>query len=106
MGKETEQLTWFKCELDRGTLKALSRRTDRDGLWHFGIYFSALVAVGAMLVITWGTVWAWPVFFVYSFLWSFGNAAGHEACHGTPFRNQRFNTISIQQSEARKFARQ
>ena len=36
---------------------------------------------------TWNTPWAVAVFLIYSVVWSFGNATGHEACHGTPFRS-------------------
>ena len=47
------------------------------------------------MVWTWGSGWAVPVFFVYSVVWSFGNASGHEACHGTPFRTYALNQILL-----------
>jgi fatty acid desaturase len=89
MSKTTED--WFRCELDRKIQKQLSKRTDRHGLIHFGCFFAVLVALGATLAATWNSWWAVPVFVFYSVAWSFGNAAGHEACHGTPFRTYWLN---------------
>ena len=82
---------WFKCDIDRKTLKALSRRTNRPGILHFGAYFTILSGLGAALVFTWGSWWALAVMLLYSALWSFANAAGHEACHGTPFKSHSLN---------------
>lgn len=82
---------WHKCEIDRSVLRQLARRSDREGLIHFGGYFAILIGLGAALVTVWDTVFAIPVFVLYSALWSFGNATGHEACHGTPFRSTRLN---------------
>ena len=82
---------WFKCDVDRKTLKALSRRADGPGILQFGTYFTILIGLAAVLVYTWGTWWAVAVMLLYSAVWSFANAAGHEACHGTPFRSHTLN---------------
>lgn len=82
---------WFKCELDQATLGALSRRSNRRGMARFGAFFAILGALGAALVWTWGSAWAVPALLAYSAVWSFANAAGHEACHGTPFRSLALN---------------
>ena len=93
MGSKPEN--WYRCRIDRKTLKRLSRRTNRDGAIHFGGYFAILFALGFALVQTWNTWLAAPVFLVYSVVWSFGNATGHEACHGTPFRSYRLNQLLL-----------
>ena len=86
-----DQQDWFKCDIDRKALKALSRRANRPAFLQFGTYFTILLGLGAILVYTWGSWWAAAVLLVYSAVWSFANAAGHEACHGTPFRSQSLN---------------
>ncbi len=86
---------WLRCDIDRKTLKQLSKRNDRDGLIQFGSYFLIVIALGACLVLTWNTIWAIPIFIVYSIVWSFTNATGHEACHGATFRNHTYNEILL-----------
>ena len=86
-----DQQDWFKCDIDRKALKTLSRRSDYHGMLHFGTYFTILIGLGAALVYTWGSWWALAVMLLYSALWSFANAAGHEACHGTPFKSHSLN---------------
>ena len=86
-----EKQDWFKCDIDRKALKTLSRRSNYPGIAHFGTYFTILSGLGAALVYTWGSWWAVAVMLLYSALWSFANAAGHEACHGTPFKSHNLN---------------
>ena len=86
-----DQQDWFKCDIDRKTLRALSRRANRPAFVHFGGYFTILSGLGAALAFTWGSWWAPAVILLYSALWSFANAAGHEACHGTPFKSHSLN---------------
>lgn len=90
-----DQQDWFKCSIDRKALKALSRRADRPAILQFGTCFTILSGLGAALVYTWGSWWAVAVILLYSAVWSFANAARHEACHGTPFRSQGFNNALL-----------
>ena len=86
---------WFRCEIDRITLKQLCKRNDRSGLIQFGGIFAVLLALATTLVLVWGSWWAVPVFIFYSIVWSFANAMGHESCHGTTFRSHRLNEILL-----------
>ncbi|MEM7292328.1 MAG: fatty acid desaturase [Pseudomonadota bacterium] len=90
-----EKNEWYRCKIDRKTLKALSRRSDRDGYIRFGGILATLIALGVLLVLVWGTWVAVPVFLVYSVVWSFANAMGHEACHGTTFRTWSYNNALL-----------
>ena len=90
-----KQDDWFRCEIDRKTLKQLSKRNDRAGYIRFGGIFAVLIALGVSLMLVWGTWWALAVFIFYSVVWSFANAMGHEACHGTTFRSHRLNEVLL-----------
>lgn len=54
-----------------------------------------LAALGVALTLVWNSGWAILVLIVYSIVWSFANAMGHEACHGTPFRSYRLNVVLL-----------
>ena len=82
---------WFKAEIPRQTLVGLSERSDREGLARVGGYFALLVALGAVSALLWGGWWFLAPYGGYCLVWSFANAAGHEACHYTPFRSRRLN---------------
>ena len=82
---------WFRCAIDRKTLKQLSQRNDKDAYIRFGIYYGVLISLGTLVILSWGTLWAVVFLLLYSGVWSFANALGHEACHGTPFRTYRLN---------------
>ncbi len=82
---------WYRCEIDRKTLKGLSRRSDWQGLVYFGGYMSLIAATGAVAYLTWGTWWAVPAFFVYGTLYGFCEVPAHECQHRTPFRSAWLN---------------
>ena len=82
---------WFRCEIDRKALKALSRRNDAMGLVYFGGYMALIVAAGAVAYLSWGTLWAVPAFFVYGTLYGFCEVPAHECQHRTPFRSPWLN---------------
>lgn len=82
---------WYKAAMPRETLVRLSDRSDKAGLAHFGSYFALLAALGVVSVLLWGSWWFIAPYLAYSFVWSFANAAGHEACHYTPFRSLKLN---------------
>ena len=86
---------WYRPEIERKALKALSRRSDWEGLIHFGAYFALLAGLGGLLIATWGSWWAVPAMILYSAVWSFANAVGHEACHSTPFRTPWLNSLLL-----------
>ena len=82
---------WYRCDVDRKTLKALSRRSDVQGLVYFGGYMVLIAAAGAVAVLTWGTLWAIPAFLVYGTLYGFCEVPAHECQHRTAFRTPWLN---------------
>lgn len=82
---------WFKAAMSRETLLRLSARSDRAGLLHFGAYFTLLAALGVAAAALWWSWWFLLAYGSYCLVWSFANAASHEACHYTPFRRLKLN---------------
>ena len=85
--------SWTICSLSRRELKQLSRRSDRAGLIHYGAFFALLIALGTATVLTWGTLWVVPAFFLYATVYGFAGSRLHECHHGTPFRTHALNEV-------------
>ena len=84
---------WFSCKVDRKRLKRLMRRTDADGLRHFGIWLGVLAVSGVAAVLAWGTLWCVPALAVYGTFYAAADHRGHELSHGTPFRTRWLNEV-------------
>ena len=78
--------------IDRKTLKALARRSDRPGLLYLAQWGLGLLATGALVWLSLGTVWLWPAMFVHGVLLTVpAYSLSHETVHGTAFRSRRLN---------------
>ena len=78
--------------LDRATLKALARRSDRPGLVHLAGWAVGLALTGAGVWAALGTAWVWPAMFVHGVLLTVpAYSFSHETAHGTAFRTRRLN---------------
>ncbi len=86
---------YFVCPIDKQLLRTLSRRSDKPALIWFGSYFLLLSLMGAALILTWGTAWAWFFSIVYGALWGCAASGVHETCHKTPFRTRWMNEIVL-----------
>ncbi len=86
---------WYKCDIDRKTLKQLMRRQDFLPTLYFGGHLLILFSLGALIVYGWGHAWIIPIFILYSIVWAFGNAVVHESCHGTPFKTRWMNELIL-----------
>lgn len=79
-------------KLDKKTLKAISRRSDRPGLIHLAQWLLGLALTGTLVWWTLGTVWVWPAMFVHGVLLTVpAYAFSHETAHGTAFRTRWLN---------------
>ena len=83
--------TWFSCSIPRKELKAFTRRSDRPGLLHFGLWLVLLAASGYLAWLALGTLWAIPAFFVYGTIFASSDARWHECAHGTAFKSRWLN---------------
>jgi fatty acid desaturase len=82
---------WFKPEIDKKTLKALSKRSDFEGWKHIIIFFSALSSLGILSVYFWNT-WFFVLFYLaYCTVWGGADAIWHECGHRTAFKTRKIN---------------
>ena len=79
-------------KLDKKTLKALARRSDRPGLIYLAKWIVSLCLTGALVLYTEGTAWIWPAMFLHGVLLTVpAYSASHETAHGTAFRSRWLN---------------
>lgn len=79
-------------ELERKTIKALCRRSDRHGLVYLGKWALALLLSGYGVYLALDSVWVWPAMLVYGTILSVpAYSMSHETAHGTPFRTRWLN---------------
>jgi len=84
---------WFSPKIDRKRLKELSKRSDLPGLIHFVIYFASLIFFGYLSYVFWGTWFFLLFFFLYSTIYTFAVANGHETVHRTAFKTRWINEV-------------
>jgi fatty acid desaturase len=77
--------------IDAETLRRLCVASDWAGAAQTASHLGAVGAAGALLWLTWGTLWAVPLFMVHGTLLNFLYAGQHELSHGTVFRTRRLN---------------
>lgn len=81
-------------ELDRRTVKALCRRSDRPGLIFLLEWIACLLVSGYLVHMFLHTLWLWPAMFIYGTIISLGAyAMSHETAHGTAFRTRWLNEL-------------
>ncbi|WP_421904665.1 fatty acid desaturase [Mameliella sp.] len=84
---------WYTPALDRKTLKALMKRSDRPALANYGLWIGLILALGVVTVATWGSAWGMFWLLVYSAVHQSATARQHELGHGTPFRTRWINEL-------------
>ena len=84
---------WFSPKIDKKKLKELSKRSDLPGAIHFLIYFASLIFFGYLSYAFWGTWFFLLFFFIYSTIYTFGNANTHETVHRTAFKTRWINDV-------------
>src|SRR5215472_11538456 len=72
-------------------LRSLSQRSNTRGALQLGSHVGALIATGVALHLSWGTLWAVPVFLAHGTLLNFLYAGQHELSHSTVFETRWLN---------------
>ncbi|GIK40552.1 MAG: hypothetical protein BroJett011_43850 [Chloroflexota bacterium] len=91
--EEKVEGTWWSPDIPRQELKALMKRSDGPALMHFGLWILLLIVSGYLAVLSWGTWWAIPAFFIFGTIYSSSDARWHECGHGTPFKTRWLNEV-------------
>ena len=80
--------------VERKTIKALCKRSDRPGLEFLAKWAASLLATGYLVHLSMGSLWLWPALFVHGTMISLpGYAMSHESAHGTAFRTRWLNEL-------------
>ena len=82
---------WFRANIDRKTLKNLSKRTDYEGWKHIIIFTLSLSTLGSLSVYFWQTWWFIPLYLAYCMFWGGADAIWHECGHRTAFKTRKLN---------------
>ena len=82
---------WFRANIDRKTLKKLSKRSDFEGWKHIIILTMSLFVFGSLCVYFWSTWWFLPVYLAYCTFHGGADAVWHECGHRTAFKTRKLN---------------
>ncbi|MEZ5829777.1 MAG: fatty acid desaturase [Dongiaceae bacterium] len=86
------QAEWYRSYIPRSVKKALFRRSDAVALRDTAIWYGLIALSGWLLIVSWGSGWAYPAFFVYATFYAGpADSRWHEAGHGTPFATDWMN---------------
>jgi len=81
-------------EIDRKTIRALCRRSDRPGLVFLAQWVACLLPSGYLVYLALDSWWLWPAMFVYgSIIGLPAYSMSHESAHGTAFRSRWLNEL-------------
>ena len=72
-------------------LRDLMQRSDLIGAAQLGSHVLAIAVSGTLLWLSWGTLWAVPVFMLHGVMLNFLYAGQHELSHETVFKTKWLN---------------
>lgn len=94
---DTARVSWHcdntKNLVDKKTLKPIMKRDNYHGLMHFSGHLLAIVLTSWLLMVSWGTWWAAPLFVGQGLLLAFLFAPLHECIHSSAFKSRRINKV-------------
>ncbi len=83
--------TWWKPKIDKKIYKELTTKNNFKAWFHTSLYFSVLILAGYIAVLSWGTIYSIPSFFIYGTIYACSNARWHEYGHRTVFSSKKLN---------------
>jgi fatty acid desaturase len=92
------EIPWYRTRIEKETLKALTARTDRQGLAQALGYLLLICASGAAVIGTWGRAPWWAVALamaVHGTFCAFLLNGFHELVHGTVFKTRWLNALFL-----------
>jgi fatty acid desaturase len=99
---------WYTCAVPRPVMKQLMQRNDARAIRDTALWYTAIVASGALAGFAWflHSWWAVPAFFLYGTLYcSPADSRWHEAGHGTAFKTRWMNDALYQVASFQVFRR-
>lgn len=97
--RKTIRVDWYRCPIDSARLRALSKRSDRQGWLQAGGHLALFVTTGSLVYLFWAQQvwWAFALaLFAHGTIASFfKGTAPHELGHGTVFRTKRLNKVFL-----------
>lgn len=92
------KINWYRCPIDKKTLKNLSQRNDLQGFF-YAIGNLSLWGILGILTFYFYLVQNFLLFFIFLFIFgtvaSFLTAPHHELCHRTVFKTRRLNDFFL-----------
>jgi fatty acid desaturase len=85
---------WYHTDVPRATMKELMQRKDGPAFRDTIIWIVLILGSALGGIMTWGTWWCLPFFFVYGVLYgSSSDSRWHECGHGTAFKTRWMNDV-------------
>ncbi len=82
---------WYRTPIEKSRFKELMRQSDGPAIRDMSIWFSILIGLGTMVVLTWGSWWSLLFIIMYGGVYNTADARWHECGHGTAFKTQWMN---------------
>ena len=105
---EVDLKNWYKPNIDKKTLKELSKRSDLKGTIDITLFVVALILSGYLCIISWGTLWSIPALLLYGNIFyckiiSIQHETNHETFFKTRWLNKLFYNIACIMSGFEQF---
>ena len=89
---EVDLNSWYKPQIEKKTLKEISKRSDVKGIFDVSIFFISLLLSGYLTIILWGSWWCVPALLLYgNIFYCKVISVQHETNHETYFKSRQLN---------------
>ena len=97
--RKSLRVKWYRCRIPHAELKALSKRSDKQGWFQAGGHLAIWIATGIIVYLFWAQQ-NWLAFIIALFVHGtvasfFVGIAPHELGHGTVFQTKKLNKVFL-----------